>query len=118
MERLDALLHRAVQESNRRDKCVASLERTAASQPVHCDPAVQGALAQAAEDLSPGRWMKLPSGAGHDAQCMAAHIPTGMLFVPSIGGVSHHWSEDTRPEDLALGVQVLAGAARRLLDRG
>jgi N-carbamoyl-L-amino-acid hydrolase len=38
-----------------------------------------------------------------------------MLFVPSIGGISHHWSEDTKDEDLALGIQVLHGAAERFL---
>jgi beta-ureidopropionase / N-carbamoyl-L-amino-acid hydrolase len=38
-----------------------------------------------------------------------------MLFVPSIGGISHHWTEDTKDEDLALGIQVLDDAARRIL---
>src|SRR5438270_5468876 len=38
---------------------------------------------------------RMPSGAGHDAQVLATIMPAGMLFVPSIGGVSHHWSENT-----------------------
>jgi N-carbamoyl-L-amino-acid hydrolase len=42
-------------------------------------------------------------------------MPAAMLFVPSIGGISHHWSEDTKEEDLALGVQVLAAGAARYL---
>jgi len=57
----------------------------------------------------------MPSGAGHDAQILATIMPAGMLFVPSIGGISHHWAEDTKDEDLALGVQVLGEAARRYL---
>jgi N-carbamoyl-L-amino-acid hydrolase len=39
-----------------------------------------------------------------------------MLFVPSIGGISHHWAEDTKDEDLALGVSVLGDAAKRFLE--
>ena len=40
------------------------------------------------------------------------------MFVPSIDGVSHHWSEDTREEDIVLGAQVFADAAARILRRG
>jgi N-carbamoyl-L-amino-acid hydrolase len=57
----------------------------------------------------------MPSGAGHDAQQLARVMPAAMLFVPSIGGISHHWSEDTAEDDIALGCQVLAGAAADLL---
>jgi beta-ureidopropionase / N-carbamoyl-L-amino-acid hydrolase len=52
--------------------------------------------------------MRLPSGAGHDAQMLARMCPTGMVFVPSRGGVSHNPAEFTEPEDLAAGCQVLA----------
>jgi N-carbamoyl-L-amino-acid hydrolase len=58
----------------------------------------------------------MPSGAGHDAQVMARLMPSSMLFVPSIGGISHHWAEDTKDEDLALGVSVLGDAAKRFLE--
>jgi beta-ureidopropionase / N-carbamoyl-L-amino-acid hydrolase len=46
---------------------------------------------------------------------VARIMPAAMLFVPSIGGISHHWAEDTKTEDLAMGVRILAEAARRLL---
>jgi N-carbamoyl-L-amino-acid hydrolase len=52
--------------------------------------------------------MRLPSGAGHDAQMLARTCPTGMVFVPSQGGVSHNPAEFTEPEHLAAGCQVLA----------
>lgn len=52
---------------------------------------------------------RMISGAGHDAQIMAARYPTGMIFVPSKGGVSHNVKEYTEPEDLAAGTQVLVG---------
>ena len=52
--------------------------------------------------------MRLPSGAGHDAQMIARLCPAGMVFVPSRAGVSHNPAEFTEPDDLAAGCQVLA----------
>jgi N-carbamoyl-L-amino-acid hydrolase len=57
----------------------------------------------------------MPSGAGHDAQILAGIMPSGMLFVPSIGGISHHYAEDTSDDDLVLGCQVFVDAAAALL---
>ncbi len=115
LERLEGVLRRAVWESNRRERCELRLEVVSQSRPAECDPALQAALAGAAEALAPGKWARMPSGAGHDAQYLARLMPAAMLFVPSIGGISHHWAEDTKREDLAMGVQVLAEAARRYL---
>jgi len=115
LERLDTVLRRAVQESNRRERCTATLEVLSQSAPALCDAGWQAALAAAAEDLAPGKWRRMPSGAGHDAQYMARKMPSAMLFVPSIGGISHHWAEDTAPQDLAMGLRVLAEGARRFL---
>ncbi|MFA7665770.1 MAG: Zn-dependent hydrolase [Burkholderiaceae bacterium] len=56
---------------------------------------------------------RMTSGAGHDAQMLARLCPTAMIFVPSIDGISHNPAEDTRPEDLAAGTEVLL---RTLLD--
>jgi N-carbamoyl-L-amino-acid hydrolase len=42
-------------------------------------------------------------------------MPAAMLFTPSIGGISHHWTEDTKEEDLALAVRILADAAAQAL---
>jgi N-carbamoyl-L-amino-acid hydrolase len=50
---------------------------------------------------------RLPSGAGHDAQIMAAVCPACMIFVPSAGGISHNVEEYTAPSDLAAGADVL-----------
>ena len=56
--------------------------------------------------------LELPSGAGHDAQSLAAITPSGMVFVPSVGGVSHDPAEHTAWEDCVNGANVLLGAAR------
>lgn len=50
---------------------------------------------------------QMPSGAGHDAQMLAALCPTAMIFVPSVGGISHNIKEFTKPEDIERGCQVL-----------
>ncbi len=50
---------------------------------------------------------RMPSGAGHDAQEIARIAPMGMIFVPSVGGISHSPREFTRPEDCAHGADVL-----------
>ena len=81
--------------------------------PVACDPRVVDAAAAAAEALGlPYR--RMTSGAYHDAMIMGARVPIGMIFVPSRGGVSHHPDEFTAPDELARGVQVLAGTLARL----
>lgn len=54
------------------------------------------------------------SGAGHDSQIIAPHIPTAMIFVPSIGGISHNPAEDTKNEDLVEGVKTMAAALYQL----
>ncbi|MGE5268152.1 MAG: M20/M25/M40 family metallo-hydrolase, partial [Thiohalocapsa sp.] len=57
---------------------------------------------------------RLPSGAGHDAQMMARLCPAGMIFVPSVDGLSHNVREHTRPEHLEAGAAVLLNAVLRL----
>jgi len=56
----------------------------------------------------------LPSGAGHDAQEIARIGPVGMIFVPSVGGISHSPKEYSRPEDIANGANVLLNTLLRL----
>ena len=59
----------------------------------------------------------MPSGAGHDAQDLARITPVGMIFVPSVGGISHSPKEFTTPQDMANGASVLLHTILRL-DRG
>ncbi len=83
---------------------------------VEMDQRMQAYCAQAAEKLAPGAWMNMQSGAAHDAQVLAPKIASGMIFVPSIGGISHDFNEDTAEEDIILGCQVMAAAAEAILE--
>jgi N-carbamoyl-L-amino-acid hydrolase len=56
----------------------------------------------------------LPSGAGHDAMVVARHMPAAMMFIPSIGGISHDITENTSDADIVFGCEVLADAVSRL----
>ncbi len=79
------------------------------------DRGLQDHLAAAAERHAPGTWIRMPSGAAHDAQVFARRLPSAMVFVPSIGGISHDFAEDTAEADIVLGCQVLASAAAEIL---
>jgi len=70
--------------------------------PALMDAGLQSHVEAAAEQHAPGNWMSMPSGAGHDAQTIALVMPAAMLFVPSIGGLSHVFDENTDDDDLVL----------------
>ena len=82
--------------------------------PTRCNVTMLEALAAAAEVLAPGRWRRMPSGALHDAANVSYTMPMAMLFVPSKGGISHSFAEDTERADLALGAKVLCEAVTSL----
>jgi len=79
--------------------------------PVAMDAGLRARLEAGAEAVAPGRWRCMPSGALHDATNVARCMPVAMLFVPSIGGISHAFDEDTEEADLVAGLRVLAHAA-------
>lgn len=73
------------------------------------DPRMRGFIADAAKALGLST-LTLPSGAGHDAQAMAQLGPMGMIFIPSVGGISHSPKEYSKPEDIVNGANVLLQA--------
>ncbi|MGX5185015.1 hydantoinase/carbamoylase family amidase [Streptomyces avermitilis] len=104
---------RRIESIAQRRTVKASCTRAASSKPVLTDAALRRSIAAAAARRAVPT-LPLTSGAGHDAQMMAAITPAAMIFVPSIGGVSHVPHEDTSPDDLVLGAQMLQDTALAL----
>lgn len=94
----------AIEEKTDTKITFSSIDAT--SHPAPTDPSIRNYIAEAAKELGLSSLL-MPSGAGHDAQDMAKITPTGMIFIPSVGGVSHSPKEYSRPEDLTNGVNVL-----------
>ena len=115
VERLEALLREIATETAVASGCSVEVERIRTGTPAMMDEKFQRAIEEAASDVADGKSTRMPSGAGHDAQVLATIMPAGMLFVPSIGGISHHWSENTDDADIVKGAEVFVEACRRLL---
>ncbi|RWP97612.1 hydantoinase/carbamoylase family amidase [Mesorhizobium sp.] len=115
LKRLDVTLRELVEETAINTGCRAEIERTEMGEPWHMDPTFQEAIENAVARHAPGASVRMPSGASHDAQVVARKLRAAMVFVPSIGGVSHHWTENTNDADLVLGCQVLADTAEAIL---
>ncbi len=82
-------------------------------EPVSFDPEVVTLVEQTAKTLG-STTMRMPSGAGHDAQMLARVCPTAMIFTPSRDGISHNPAEHTDAEDLEAGANVLLHALSAL----
>ena len=116
LDAFEALAHRLAAEMNARGGvAIEAVPARAPIQPTRMDPELQAHLERAADRHAPGNWQRMPSGAFHDAGIVSAWIPSAMLFIPSIGGVSHDFDEDSREDDIVLGCQVLADAAASIL---
>jgi len=115
LDRLHAELFKLADDATRAGPCKIEVNVISQSTPALMDERLMTALDTAAERHAPGKHIRMPSGAGHDAQWLARKLPAAMMFVPSIGGISHHWSENTSDEDLVLGAQVLTDAIAEAL---
>jgi len=115
IDRLEDLLRSMAAEVTAQGRCSVAVERVRTGAPALMAATFQHAIEAASLAFAGGRSIRMPSGAGHDAQILATIMPAGMLFVPSIGGVSHHWSENTGDADIVTGAQVFVEVCRRLL---
>lgn len=109
-EKLAEILQRVAREEG----VEVAKESLARFAPVAFDPA----LVDVVEETVRARghsFMRMVSGAGHDAQMMARIAPTAMIFVPSVEGISHNPAEHTPGEDLVMGAEVLLDVVRRLM---
>jgi N-carbamoyl-L-amino-acid hydrolase len=89
---------------------VAVLSKKPAAQ---SEPRLLGALEASCEELGLPH-MRMPSAAGHDAQCIAHIAPMAMLFVPSRGGISHSPDEYTDPKSCVTGAKVLLNSLAKI----
>ncbi|WP_288847014.1 Zn-dependent hydrolase [uncultured Fructobacillus sp.] len=96
------------------DRYRAKLERTTAVMPTQMDMGLQGEIAEACQSVGLTHQF-LSSSAGHDAQVMGEQVPTAVIFVPSVGGVSHVPDEKTTPADLENGQRVLTAVLAKLV---
>lgn len=116
LDTFEAIVERVVAEMNARGgAAVEALRPRGPIPPARMNPTLQAHIEAAAERHTPGSWQRMPSGALHDAGIVSALMPAAMLFIPSIGGISHDFAEDSRDDDIVLGCQVLADAAASIL---
>jgi N-carbamoyl-L-amino-acid hydrolase len=113
LDRALPMLDRVVREACEREGVSYQLEHYWRVPYTPFDPAVVDAVERAAR-ASGARYRRIRSGAGHDAQYMAAIGPAGMVFVPSRDGRSHCEEEFTPMDDIEHGANTLLGAALEL----
>jgi N-carbamoyl-L-amino-acid hydrolase len=116
VRRILETFRRRLEEICAEEGCSAEAELLSWVPPAPMDRTTMDDIEVACRDTgkSTGR---LWSGAGHDAAVFSRHVPTGMLFVPSVGGISHAPQEATSEEHLVLGARALLGAIRRTAAR-
>ncbi|HJU19630.1 MAG TPA: hydantoinase/carbamoylase family amidase [Stellaceae bacterium] len=118
LARMDAALLDLAAAADRAGPCRVEVAAISRTEPRPMDSGFEAEIERAAERHAPGAHMRLPSAAGHDAAVLSHRMAAGMMFIPSIAGISHHWAEDSREEDIVLGAQVFADAALAILERG
>jgi N-carbamoyl-L-amino-acid hydrolase len=106
LARAEAAMARFVDATAAREGVGVTRRKLARFAPVEFDPEVIGLVEGTAASLGLSV-RRLWSGAGHDAQMFAPNCPTGMIFVPSAGGISHNVREHTEPHQLIAGADVL-----------
>ncbi|MBI3127428.1 MAG: M20 family metallo-hydrolase [Candidatus Tectomicrobia bacterium] len=116
LKRMIGRMRRELARIRRERKVPGRLAEVSILPPCPTSPAVRRAIARAAEETG-SRWISLASGGVHDACRMARVCPMGMIFIPSVKGLSHTPEEFTHFRHLVRGAEVLAAAMLRLADR-
>jgi N-carbamoyl-L-amino-acid hydrolase len=112
IDRFDARFKQIAQEIGAATKTTFAFTVLTNSTPALSDERFMGWIEQSATALG-ASYQRMPSGAGHDAQEIAHIAPMAMIFIPSVGGISHSPKEFSRAEDIARGADVLLGAVQR-----
>ena len=104
-------LQKVVRDEAEASPCNLELSLESESAPASMDKDLTSILEATAAKVAPLDYMRMNSGAGHDARTFSAIMPSSMMFVPSIGGLSHHYNENTSDEHIKLGAKVYSEAA-------
>ena len=117
LQQAEARLGLLVDEVAARQGIKAEARGLARFAPVAFDAGVVGMVADLAVEAG-ASVRRMASGAGHDAQMFAPNCPTGMIFVPSVGGISHNIAEFTAERDIETGADILLRAMLRMAQSG
>ncbi len=109
LEEMDRAVCQAATRITRNTGVDICMEKVAHTDPVAFDKECVSIVASVAQNQGMEA-MKIISGAGHDAAQIARVIPSAMIFVPCLNGLSHNEAESASPEDLAQGCELLMGA--------
>jgi N-carbamoyl-L-amino-acid hydrolase len=115
LDQAEARLRPFIATASEAQGVIASITELARFAAVRFDPRLVAAVEGAARSLG-HEPRRMVSGAGHDAQIMAGVAPAAMIFVPSVGGLSHNPAEFTQPEHLVSGADVLLLATLQLAE--
>jgi len=115
LQAFEAKLMEIVADHQKNSPCKVECVNLSRTQPLVMDERFLEAIEEAAAVHAADKHVRMPSGAGHDAQVIGLKMPAAMMFVPSIGGISHHFTENTHDADIVLGCQVFADATAKIL---
>ena len=115
LQAFEAKLMEIVADHQKNSPCTVECVNLSRTQPLLMDERFLEAIEESAAVHAPDKHVRMPSGAGHDAQVIGLRMPAAMMFVPSIGGISHHFTENTHDADIVLGCQVFADATAKIL---
>lgn len=116
LKQAELALDTFLQQLEQSEGVTITSRRLARFEPVTFDAALADRIAHHAQALGLTH-RRMTSGAGHDAQMLARVCPTAMIFVPSVGGISHNPAEHTEPADLIAGANVLLATLTELANQ-
>lgn len=111
---LEEAFRKALSAISRRRGLMFNFEELSRILPTQCDVSMQNLIESEAKKLGVS-YMRMPSGAGHDGQYFGKYMPMGMIFVPSLNGISHSPDEWTSLEHLEIGANLLLKTILRAL---
>ncbi len=113
LDHMERIIHKCAYEIDASGPVLVQTKRIMALEPAHMNAELGKIIEKCAKELG-ATSMHMPSGAGHDAQHLTDHVPTAMMFIPSIDGRSHDTSENSDDSDILLGLEVLAKTVAKI----